>query len=45
MEKLEEHAPPQQLLEEMREILDDEAEAFVLKLYRVVIFETQKKRD
>ena len=42
MEKLQEHAQAQQMLNELVEVLDDDAQGFVLKLYRTVIYETQK---
>ncbi|KAK9824335.1 hypothetical protein WJX72_009526 [[Myrmecia] bisecta] len=43
MGKLSEHAAPAKVLEELAMVLDEEAETFVLKLYRMVIFETQKQ--
>lgn len=42
MEKLQEHAQAQQMLNELVEVLDEDAQGFVLKLYRTVIYETQK---
>ena len=42
MEKLQEHAQAQQMLSELVEVLDEDAQGFVLKLYRTVIYETQK---
>jgi len=38
------HAQPEALLGELDAVLDDEAEAFVIKLYRMVIFETLRKK-
>ena len=42
VEQLNGHMAPAKVLEELSPILDEEAESFVLKLYRMVIFETQK---
>ena len=42
MSQLNDHTPPAKMHEELAPVLDDEADAFVLKLYRMVIFETQK---
>ncbi len=42
MEKLQEHAQASQMLTELVEVLDEDAQGFVLKLYRTVIYETQK---
>lgn len=42
LDKLQAHAAAGQLLEELRGVLDEEADAFVLKLYRMVIFETER---
>ena len=43
LEKLGEHLGPSAMLEEVSAVLDDEAELFCFKLYRVVIFETAKQ--
>lgn len=42
MGKLSEKTAPQDLLAQLSEVLDDEAEVFIVKLYRMVIFETEK---
>lgn len=42
MGKLDEHFTPFNMMEELGMVLDDEAETFVLKLYRMVIYETEK---
>lgn len=42
MGKLGEHFTPFNMMEELGMVLDDEAETFVLKLYRMVIYETEK---
>lgn len=42
MQKLQEHAQASQMLQELVEVLDEDAQEFVLKLYRAVIYETQK---
>lgn len=44
MEKLREHCAPAAMLEEMKEILDTDAEKFVLKMYRFVIYESEKQK-
>lgn len=44
MEKLREHCSPAAMLEEMKEILDTDAEKFVLKMYRFVIYESEKQK-
>lgn len=36
------HSAPDALLTELQDVLDDEAEAFVVKLWRLIIFETRK---
>lgn len=41
IDKLRSHAPPPEMLEELRSVLDTEADGFVLKLYRLVIYETE----
>lgn len=40
--KLKEHTGAQDMLQELREVLDEEAEGFVLRLYRTVLYETKK---
>lgn len=42
MGQLNEHVPPNKLHEDLGPVLDDEVDSFVIKLYRMVIFETQK---
>lgn len=42
LEKLASQATAQEMLDELNELFEDQAETFVLKLYRMVIFETQK---
>ena len=42
MTQLDEHAAPSKLLEELSAVLDEEANPFVFKLFRMVIFETLK---
>lgn len=36
--KLKEHSPPAEILEQLKVVLDDEAELFVVKLWRFLIF-------
>jgi RNA-binding protein 25 len=43
MSKLDEHISAKKMLEELLLVLDDEANPFVFKLYRMVIFETLKQ--
>ncbi|CAJ2513984.1 Uu.00g021030.m01.CDS01 [Anthostomella pinea] len=43
-EHLRKHAKPQELVEELAEALDDEAEALVKKLWRMVIFYTESEK-
>jgi RNA-binding protein 25 len=38
------HCAPDALLTELQDVLDDEAEAFVVKLWRLIIFETLKSK-
>ena len=38
------HCAPDALLTELQDVLDDEAEAFVVKLWRLIIFETLKNK-
>ena len=42
MEKLSAHTPAAKVLDELSAVLDEDAEGFVVKLYRMVIFESQK---
>lgn len=42
MGKLGEKTAPQDLLSQLSDVLDDEAEVFIVKLYRMVIYETEK---
>lgn len=42
VEKVAAHAGPAELIDELQAILDSETEAFVLKLWRMIIFETLK---
>ncbi len=44
MEKITAHTSPDKMLEELVVFLDEDAEGFVLKLYRLVIFETEKQK-
>jgi len=39
------HIKPSKMLESLREVLDEDAEAFVLKLYQVVIYEIERTKD
>eukprot|EP00466_Bigelowiella_natans_P012401 jgi/Bigna1/128976/aug1.7_g3684 len=41
-EKLTAHASPQDMFDNLQGILDEDAEVFVIKLYRTVIFEVEK---
>ncbi|CAD5225681.1 unnamed protein product [Bursaphelenchus okinawaensis] len=43
-DKIAEHGEPQRLLGDLAMILDDEAEAFVFKLWRLIIFQSKAKR-
>ncbi|CAD5230968.1 unnamed protein product [Bursaphelenchus xylophilus] len=43
-EKVAEHGEPQRLLGDLAMILDEEAEAFVFKLWRLIIFQSKAKR-
>jgi hypothetical protein len=45
MQKLGEHSSPEAMLEEMQPILDTDAEKFVLKMYRFVIYESEKAKE
>ncbi len=40
--KLKEHTGAEDMLQELKEVLDEEAEGFVLRLYRTVLYETKK---
>ena len=44
MAQLEQHQPPSALEKELADVLDDEqqTETFIIKLYRTVIYETEK---
>lgn len=42
--KIDQRQRPERLLEEVKVILDDEAELFVKKLWRLIVFETESKR-
>ena len=42
--KIREHTRPDKLLDEVKVILDDEAELFVKKLWRLLVYETESKR-
>ena len=42
MDHLNSHTPPAKMYEDLAPIIDEEAVGFVLKLYRMVIFETEK---
>ena len=37
-----EHTQPAQLVEELGGVMDDETQPFVLKLFRMIILETEK---
>ena len=39
IKKLAEHAPANEVLEELAQVLDDDAEIFVVKLWRFLVFE------
>jgi hypothetical protein len=36
------HTPPGKAAEELRDLLDSDTDTFVIKLYRTVIFETER---
>lgn len=42
--KIEQHSKPDKLLEEVKVILDEEAELFVKKMWRLIVYETESKR-
>lgn len=42
--KIEQKTKPEKLLEEVKVILDEEAELFVIKMWRLVVYETESKR-
>lgn len=42
--KIDQRQRPERLLEEVKVILDDEAELFVKKLWRLIVYETESKR-
>ena len=41
-ELLSQHTPPAKTLEELHPVLDADTETLVIKLYRMVIYETEK---
>ena len=43
MDLLESKTTPDKMMEELSPVLDQDTESFCLKLYRVVIFETESK--
>ncbi|CAJ0946564.1 unnamed protein product, partial [Mesorhabditis belari] len=43
-EKIQAHVQPDRLLQDMRLILDDEAETFVVKMWRLIIYESESRR-
>ena len=43
--KIQEHTEPDKLLEEVKVILDEEAELFVKKMWRLIVYETESKRQ
>ena len=42
MQNVASHTPPAKLMEELSGVLDEDTEGFVVKLYRLIIFESQK---
>jgi RNA-binding protein 25 len=42
--KIEQHVKPEKLLEEVKVVLDEEAELFVKKMWRLIVYETESKR-
>lgn len=36
------HVPAAEMLEKLRDVLDEDAESFVTKLFQVLIYETEK---
>ena len=42
--KVSNHAPAKSILADVEAVLDDEAEMFVVKMWRVIIFETEAKK-
>ena len=42
MSNVSSHMAPAKLIEELSAVLDEDTEGFVVKLYRMVIFESQK---
>lgn len=42
MSKLQEHCSGTEMLDELQPILDEDAESFVIRLYRALIFDVQK---
>lgn len=43
--KIQQKTKPEKLLEEVKVILDDEAELFVKKMWRLIVYETESKRQ
>jgi len=43
--KIQQRTNPEKLLEEVKVILDDEAELFVKKMWRLIVYETESKRQ
>ncbi len=43
--KIQQHTKPEKLLEEVKVILDDEAELFIKKMWRLIVYETESKRQ
>ncbi len=42
--KIQQQARPEKLLEEIKVVLDEEAEMFVTKMWRLIVYETESKR-
>jgi len=43
--KIKQHTKPDRLLEEVKVILDEEAELFIKKMWRLIVYETESKRQ
>jgi RNA-binding protein 25 len=43
--KIQQRTKPERLLEEVKVILDDEAELFIKKMWRLIVYETESKRQ